>query len=101
MHVIYYIRFVVCKCLRFGQVQNFVVFDCLTLPNNRMLDLSKLKAFADGKLNTAKLMISVCDGLETIVGKGENACYQHFVLYNASKAFLFRVKKMFGLIPDG
>ena len=26
-------------------------------------------------------MISVCDWLESIVGKGENAGYQHFLLF--------------------
>ena len=46
-----------------------------------MLDFSKLKAFADKKLNIAKMMTSVCDKIENIVGKGENAVYQHFLLF--------------------
>ena len=33
----------------------------------------KLKAFADDKLNVAKMMISLFDGGEITVGKGENA----------------------------
>ena len=27
------------------------------------------------------MIISVCDGVEKIVGKGENAGYQHFLLF--------------------
>ena len=38
-----------------------------------MLDLSKLKAFADNKLNVTKMVISVWNRAENIVGKGENA----------------------------
>ena len=40
----------------------------------------KFKAFADNKLNVTKFMISVYDSVENIVGKGENAGYQHFLL---------------------
>ena len=47
-----------------------------------MLDLSsKLKAFAEDSLNVVKLANFVCDGVENIVGKGENAGYQHFLLF--------------------
>ena len=41
---------------------------------------TKFKAFADDKLNVAKIMISVFDRVENIVGKGENAGYQYFLL---------------------
>ena len=41
-----------------------------TLPNNKILDLSKLKIFADDKINFAKMMIYVYDRAENIVGKG-------------------------------
>ena len=34
----------------------------------------KLKAFADDKLNVTKMIISVFDRVENIVGKGEIAC---------------------------
>ena len=30
--------------------------------------------------NIVQMMICVTDGIENIVGKGENACYQHFLL---------------------
>ena len=51
------------------------------LPNNKILDMTKLKAFADDKLNIDKMTISVLDRVENTEGKGENAGYQHFLLY--------------------
>ena len=42
-----------------------------------MLDLSKLKAFAD----IAKMRIFLCDRLENFVEKGDNAGYHHFLLF--------------------
>ena len=52
-----------------------------SLPNNKILNLTKLKAFADDRINVAQMMISVFDTVENIVGKGENAGYQHFLLF--------------------
>ena len=43
--------------------------------------VTKLKAFAADKINIAQMMISVFDRLENIVAKGENAGYQHFLLF--------------------
>ena len=43
------------------------------LPHNKILDQTKLKAFADYKLNITKMIISVFDRVEN-VGKGEIAC---------------------------
>ena len=51
-------------------------------PDNEMLDWTKLKAFADSKSNVAKLMNFLLDRVENIVGKGKNAGYQHFLLFN-------------------
>ena len=51
------------------------------LPNEKILDLTKLKEFADKKLNVAKMTISLFDRVENTVGKGENAGYQHFLLF--------------------
>ena len=48
--------------------------------NDKILDVTKLKALADDKLNIAK-MISLIDRVENTVGKGENAGYQHFFLF--------------------
>ena len=51
------------------------------IPNDKILDMTKLKAFADNKLNFAKMEISFCDRVENTIGKGENAGYQHFLLF--------------------
>ena len=53
-----------------------------SLPNDNNLDVTKLKAFADDKINVAQMMISVFDRVEKIVRKGENAGYQHFLLFS-------------------
>ena len=51
------------------------------LPNNKTLEMTALKAFADDKLKVAKMMISLFDRVENTVGKGENAGYQHFPFF--------------------
>ena len=51
-----------------------------SLPNDNFLDRTKLKAFADSKLNVAKIVICDFDRVENIIRKGENAGYQHFLL---------------------
>ena len=52
-----------------------------SLPNDKILDWSKLKAFADNNLYIALMMIYVFDRVENIVEKGKNAGYQHFLLF--------------------
>ena len=52
-----------------------------SLPNDNFFDGTKFKAFADDILNVAKIMIHVFDIVENIMGKGENADYQHFLLF--------------------
>ena len=52
-----------------------------SLPDDKILDWSKLRAFADDKIKLAKMMIFVFDGIENIVRKGEIAGYQHFFLF--------------------
>ena len=71
------------------------------LPNDKILDLSKLKAFVDDKMNVAKMMIYVFDTAENIVGKGENIGYQHFLLFPQSfqKAFSSGVLKVGIVLP--
>ena len=44
-----------------------------TLPNDKILDRSKLKAFADDKIKFAKLRAFLLNSVENTVGKGENA----------------------------
>ena len=57
-----------------------------SLPSNKILDQSKLKAFAYDKIDVVEMMISLLDGTENTVGKGENAGDQHFLLF--PKCFL-------------
>ena len=51
------------------------------LPNNKILAQSKLKAITDNKIKLVKMMIFVLERVENTVGKGENAVYQHFLLF--------------------
>ena len=56
--------------------RNEVPFQHLNaLPNNKFVDMTKLKAFADNKLNVAKMTMSLCDRVENTVGNEENAGY--------------------------
>ena len=43
--------------------------------------MTKFKVFADHKTNVPQMMISVCGRVENMVGKGEQAGYQHFLLF--------------------
>ena len=44
--------------------------------------LNKLKALTDDKSSIGKIIIFNLDRVEKIVGKGENAVYQHFLLFS-------------------
>ena len=44
-----------------------------TLPNNKFLDWSKFRAFADDKINATQKRMFFLGWVENIVGKGENA----------------------------
>ena len=61
----------------------------------KKLASTKLKVFAEEKLSLAKMMIPAFDGIENVVGKGENAMYQHFLLFPTmiSKDFFLGVNK--------
>ena len=52
-----------------------------SLPNDNILEVTKLKAFTDDKLMVAKMTISLFNRVENTVGKGENDGYQHFLLF--------------------
>ena len=43
--------------------------------------MTKFKAFADNNINVTEKLKSVMGRVEHIVGKGENASYQHFLLF--------------------
>ena len=49
--------------------------------NDKVLDRTNLKAFTDIRLKAAKMTISLFDRVGNTVGKGENAGYQHFLLF--------------------
>ena len=62
-----------------------------SLPNKKILDWSKLKAFADNIMNLNEKLKLVLGRIENIVEKGENAGYQHFLLsHNIFKSFLLQ-----------
>ena len=44
-----------------------------SIPNDRILDVTKLKAFAGDNLNITKMTITLFDRSENTVRKGENA----------------------------
>ena len=60
-------------------------------PQDKILDQTKLKAFADNKLNVTKMIISVLDRIEIIVGKEVIAYTSNFFFpLNVSKMLFFR-----------
>ena len=46
-----------------------------SFPNNKVLDWSKLKAFADNKINVTEKLKFDLERVENIVGKAENPGY--------------------------
>ena len=66
------------------------------LPHDKILGLPKLKAFADDKLSVNQNVKVVFHRIENIVGKEENAGYQHFLLFPQcfQKAFSSNASKI-------
>ena len=58
-----------------------VVKSFKSFPNNKISDQSKLKAVADDKINIITKQKFTSGRIENIVGNGENAGYQHFLLF--------------------
>ena len=102
----------VCKLFQFGRVHNLLFGEGLnmdhqlellvnsrthvySLPNEKILDWSKLKAFADDKSKVANIMIFVFDSVENIVGKRKKCWLPAFSSFPTmfSKAFFLRVVK--------
>ena len=65
------------------QVINFIKSNTIfnPVPNNKILDWSKLIAFAYDKVNVTEKQKFFSGWLENIVGKGENSGYQHFLIF--------------------
>ena len=57
--------------------------------------MSKFKASADDKFGVAEIMGFVFERVENIVGKGENAGYQHFLLFIRSIRFANTLSPLF------
>ena len=52
-----------------------------SLPKDKFLNWSKFKAFADDNVNVNQKQKFFLGWVESNVGKGENAAYQHFLLF--------------------
>ena len=71
-------------------------------PHDKILDKTKLKAFADDKLNVTKMIFSIFDRVENIVGKGEIACTSHFSFsHNVFKRLLSQARQKVSLCGNG
>ena len=68
-------QFVIVLCHGMGHPRQFKLFT-----NDKSIDLPTLKAFADDKICVAQNLKFILGRVENIVGKGENAGYQHFLL---------------------
>ena len=64
------------KIYRLGKSQSIY-----TLPNDKILTLSKLRTFAEGYFNLAEMVPFFSDTVDIFVRNGENAGYQHFLLF--------------------
>ena len=66
--------------------------------HDKILDQAKLKAFADNKLDVTKMIFSVSDREEIIVGKGEIACTSNFSFsYSVFKRLLSKTRQKVSL----
>ena len=62
-------------------MSNFFPNDFNALPNDQILDLSKLKAFAGDNLGVYQKLKFALGRVENIVGKGEHAGNHDFLLF--------------------
>ena len=60
-----------------------------SLPNNKISDISKLKAIADADMNIIQKFEFVLGRAESNIGKGENAGYHNVFYPSQSKFQLF------------
>ena len=66
-----------------SQLSQCILWIFNSLTNDKIMDWSKFKAFADDKLNVPEKLKFVSGRVENIAGKGENAGYQHFLLFSS------------------
>ena len=98
-----HISVVVRKFFQFGMASkwcirewiNQMLFMVNSLPNDKILDMTKLKAFTDNKINVAQIMISVFDRVENIVEKRRKCWLTAFSPFTTmfSKGFFHGVVK--------
>ena len=67
-----------------------------SLPDDKILGLPKMKALADDKSNVTQNIRVMFHRIKNIVGKEENAGYQHFLLFpqRFQKAFSSSASKV-------
>ena len=58
------------------------VVKSFSIPNDKILVQTKLKALADDKIKVTEKMKFLLKRVENIVGKGENAVHQHFSFFH-------------------
>ena len=68
-------------------------------PNNKIVNKTKLEAFADNKSNVVEMIISVFDSVKKR-RKGENACYQHFLIFPPCLLPIPKYISVFNPLPD-
>ena len=73
---------IICSFFELGTVSKWCIREWVNpLPHKKILDSSKLKAFADDKIRVTEKLKFVLERVENTVGKGENAGHQHFLLF--------------------
>ena len=103
-HNLFHVWFVICWNFEFGspKIWSFPKdkpgFN--PLGNVYFLDWIKFKAIADDKLIIAKIMIPYFDRVDNILGKGEYAGYQHFLLFPHCFQMTFFTGKKLGLSSE-
>ena len=60
------------------EIKKYLLFE--SLPNDKFLDVTKLKAFADDKSDVAKMMISLFDRIENTAGYFSHNVFQSLLL---------------------
>ena len=69
-------------CLPIHHYYNTTALTLNPLPNDKILAWSELKVLADDNIsNVTEKLKFVVGWMENIMGKGENAGFQHFLLF--------------------
>ena len=63
---------------------------CSPLSDDKILALSKMEALADDDFIVSQKVQFLVKRVEIIVGKGENACYKYFLLFQQCFQKVFR-----------